>query len=277
MATYEARKAEIEVLMEPLRERIKKIEEPYRKTALEEKLARFPEEIRVAIGTPEAKRTPGQQLLAAQVLSINVEDVSEQLRPEDQTEIERLKEQLKEIQKELSELPLAMGIRDGDYRFAPDGPGDEVKPGKGNREVYDFEGNFLPQPGKAYVPPPTYFLPNADYRNKGPEVEPGFLQVVTKGNPPTGAGGVDHLGGAPTDGKGHGQPPLAASFRPWPCDYTQQLRSYGPATLSSEIVGLVGDGICPPGLEHQVHAPADDDLAGLPDVVRLPSGGQCRY
>ena len=185
VTTYEARKAEIEALMEPLRERIKKIEEPYRKTAFEEQLAGFPEEIRVAIETPEAKRTPGQQLLAAQVLSINVEDVSEQLRPEDQTEIEKLKEQLEEIQKGLPELPLAMGIRDGDYRFAPDGKGDEVKPGKGNREVYDFEGSFLPQPGKAYLPPPTYFLPNADYRNKGPEVQPGFLQVVTKGNPPT--------------------------------------------------------------------------------------------
>ena len=35
-----------------------------------------------------------------------------------------------------------MGVTDGDYRFAPDGPGDEPAPGKGiKREA--IEGSFL--------------------------------------------------------------------------------------------------------------------------------------
>ncbi|MDA2937440.1 DUF1553 domain-containing protein [Acidobacteria bacterium AH-259-A15] len=185
VTVYETRKAEIEAQIQPLKERIKKIEKPYRKIAFEKKLAKFPEEIQIVVRTPEAERTPGQKLLADQVLSIRVGAVSELLSPEDKAEIERIKEQIKEIEKELPEpLPVAMGIRDGDYRFAPDGLGDEVQPGKGDREFYDFEGTFLPQSGKPYIPPPAHFLPTADYRNKGPEVQPGFLQVLTQANPP---------------------------------------------------------------------------------------------
>ena len=186
VAAYETRKAEVDARLKPFQELIKKIEKPYRKIALEKKLATFPEDIQKVVATPEGERTAGQQLLAAQVLSLGGRgDISELLSSEDQTEIEKLKENIKTIEKDFPEpLPVAMGIRDGDYRFAPNGPGDEVQPGKGNREVYDFEGTYLPQPGKPFVPPPAYMLPSGDYLNKGAEVQPGFLKVATQGNPP---------------------------------------------------------------------------------------------
>ena len=186
VAAYEARKDEVETRIEPLKERIGKIQEPYKALAFEKKLSTFPEEIQLAVGTPEEERTEGQKLLAAQILSTRGGGkIDELLSPEDKAEIEKIKEKIKEIEKELPDpLPVAMGIRDGDYRFAPDGQGDQVQPGKGNREFYDFEGTFLPQAGKRYVPPTAHMLPTGDYLNKGPEVEPGFLGVLTKGNPP---------------------------------------------------------------------------------------------
>ena len=185
MAAYEARKAEIDGRVKPLEESIREIQKPYRKLAFEKKLATFPEEIQIAVHTPETESTPGQKLLAAQVLTIGGRGtVKKLLSAEHQAEIEKLEDRIEEIKKEMPEpLPVAMGIRDGDYRFSPNGPGDEVQPGKGDRELYDFEGSFLPDPGRPYLPPPTYFLPTADYRNKGPEVQPGFLEVITLENP----------------------------------------------------------------------------------------------
>ena len=52
------------------------------------------------------------------------------------------------------------GIRDGDYRLTPDGPGDEPLPGKGDRFNYGVECCFLPQPGQVYKAPPVYFGAN---------------------------------------------------------------------------------------------------------------------
>ena len=182
VAAYGAQVVEIQKRTAPLRQRIAEITEPYKKIAWEQELVQYPEEIQVAVHTPEAKRTPGQKLLADQVLAIAGVGYEELISPEDNALIKSNKRQIRHIAQELKPLPVAMGIRDGDYRFGPDGPGDEVQPGKGDREFYNFEGAFLPQPDKPYVPPPAHFLPTADYRNKGAEVEPGFLQVI---------GGVD--------------------------------------------------------------------------------------
>ena len=50
---------------------------------------------------------------------------------------QKLVDQIEEIQKRLpAPLPVAEGIRDGDYRLTPDGPGDEPLPGKGDRFDY---------------------------------------------------------------------------------------------------------------------------------------------
>ena len=54
----------------PLKSEIRKIEAPYRKAIFEKKLSTFPEDIQIAVHTPEEQRTPGQKLLATQVLTI---------------------------------------------------------------------------------------------------------------------------------------------------------------------------------------------------------------
>ncbi len=185
VAANEAQKTEIQERTAPLKQLITEITAPYTKAAWEKELAEYPEEIQLAVRTAEKERTPGQRLLADQVLAIaGVRGYSELIGSEDKALIARITQRIQEIEKELEPLPVAMGIRDGDYRFEPDGAGDELQPGKGDREFYNFEGTFLPQPDKQYVPPPAYFLPTGDYRNKGPAVEPGFLQVIGGGDFP---------------------------------------------------------------------------------------------
>ena len=182
VAAHQVSEAGIRERTASLKQRISEITEPYKKIAWEKELAEYPEEIQIAVRTPESQRAPGQQLLADQVLAAaGVRGYDELISPGDQALIEKLTREIRNIQKELEPLPVAMGVRDGDYRFAPDGAGDEVQPGKGDREFYNFEGTFLPQPDRPYVPPQAHFLPTANYHNKGPAVEPGFLQVIGGG------------------------------------------------------------------------------------------------
>jgi hypothetical protein len=186
VAAYEAKKAAVQSRIKPLKERIAEIQEPYREIAFEEKLKKLPEDIQIAVHTPEDQRTEGQKLLAAQVLTMREGGVDKLLSEEHRSEIKKLEAEIAQIEKELpEELPFAMGIRDGDYRFAPDGRGDEPLPGKGERIHYDFEGTFLPVAGKPYEPPQARILPSADYHDLGDPVEPGFLSALTRGNPPT--------------------------------------------------------------------------------------------
>ncbi len=77
-----------------------------------------------------------------------------------------------------------MGITDGDYRLAPDGPGDEPEPGKGVKQEA-IAGTFLHQGPGRYQPPPAYFLFHGDFQSRGPVAQPGFVRVITDGNPPT--------------------------------------------------------------------------------------------
>ncbi len=172
-----------ETSIDPLKKQISKIQAPYRKEALAKKIAEFPQEIQDAVRVPPEERLPGQKLLAAQVESMSASVSKEMLSKPDLAQVEQLNEQIDALEAQLPEaLPTAMGIRDGDYRFAPDGLGDAVQPGKGNREDFsNIEGTWLPT--KHYKPPPAHFLPNADYRNKGPEVEPGVLEILSRGNP----------------------------------------------------------------------------------------------
>ena len=185
VAAYEARKAAVEARIQPLKDRIAGIQAPYQEIAFEQKLKEFPEEIQIAVRTPEEQRTEGQKLLAAQIVSIRG-GVDKVVTEEDRAEVKKLQAEIDEIEKELpEELPLAMGIRDGDFRFTPDGRGDEPLPGKGDRIHYDFEGSFVPVAGKPYLPPQARILPTADYNDQGAVVEPGFLSVLSRGTTPT--------------------------------------------------------------------------------------------
>ena len=65
------------------------------------------------------------------------------MKPEDLAEKRRLNAEIAQVEKEMPKpIPVAAGITDGDYRFTPDGPGDEPAPGKGvKREA--IEGSYL--------------------------------------------------------------------------------------------------------------------------------------
>ena len=187
-AAYEKKTAEIEARIQPLRAEIRLLEQPYRDLLLPEKYRQFPENVLIAIRTPEGQRTPGQALLAAQVIrttDVSGKEVDRIMKPEDLARKRALIERIRRAEREKPPaIPVAMGITDGDYRFAPDGPGDEPEPGKGvKREV--TEGSFLHRGSGRYQPPPAYFLYHGDYQSRGPAMQPGFVRVITYGNPPT--------------------------------------------------------------------------------------------
>ncbi len=92
------------------------------------------------------------------------------------------------LEKQMPPTPLAVeGIRDGDYRLAPDGPGDEPSPGKTYRPDYpDLGKSFLPDPGTKYEVPWVRFGANGlvvEDDNKAPVAPPGYLTVLTSGTP----------------------------------------------------------------------------------------------
>jgi hypothetical protein len=186
-AAFEARKEEIDSQTRVLRDQIRDIEEPYRMAAFQERLKTFPEDVQTAVNTPEEQRTPGQNLLAQQVLSVR--DAGGRGRRLEMSEadskvVEQLNQQLRELRKQMPEpLPVAAGIRDGDYRFTPDGPGDTPVPGTTAKRIrVDFEGSFVPQAGKPYNPPPLRYPPMSS-PEEGQVIEPGFLSIVSGGGP----------------------------------------------------------------------------------------------
>ncbi|MDX1981525.1 MAG: PSD1 and planctomycete cytochrome C domain-containing protein [Bryobacteraceae bacterium] len=181
VAEYESKKSGLEARIAPLQVKVRELEAPYRKLAFEQKLATFPADIQAAVRTPEEKRTEGQKLLATQVLSIRPNNHRSLMKPEDRAALDALNSQIRELQKQMPKpLPVAMGVRDGDYRLAPLGPGDDEAPGKGNKEDSDEEINdtYVPVTGKPYKPPKAYFLERGDYLSRGPEMQPGFLEIV---------------------------------------------------------------------------------------------------
>jgi hypothetical protein len=107
---------------------VKRIEEPYSLAAFEKKLKTLPEDVRTAIiQTQPERRTPGRKLLAAQVLSIATAGRRKMaLSAADRERAANLKNRLNRLERKLpSAPPMAAGVRDGDCRFVPGGPGDE--------------------------------------------------------------------------------------------------------------------------------------------------------
>jgi hypothetical protein len=210
--------------MTPLRQEIARIEKPYREKQREQQvqdaLKKFPADIQLAIRTPEAQRTPGQKLLVAQVI-IGGDDVDPdnlvvdanasakaraaakanqvfgagteygrkvlKLNEADEKKRAALLAKIKEIEDRLPEpLPVADGVRDGDYRLSPDGLGDSHIPGTG-RPDYGLTCCFIPAPGQKFEVPPLYFAAKGeDLKSDAStfEVQPGFLTVLSNGTPP---------------------------------------------------------------------------------------------
>jgi hypothetical protein len=184
-AAYAAKKSELDAKVQALTREVRRIEDPYIEETFQKRLETFPEDVRLAVRTPEEKRTQGQKLLAAQMLSIrNTSARQITLSAADRDARSKLQSEIAALRAQMPKpLPVAAGIRDGDYRFTPDGPGDEPVAGTtANRIKVDFEGSFVPVAGKSYNPPPTFFPAMAE-PGKGKLVEPGFLSVLTGGTP----------------------------------------------------------------------------------------------
>jgi len=186
-AAYEKKVAEIEQRIKPLRQEMRRIEQPYRDLLLPEKYKEFPENVQIAVRTPASQRTPGQTLLADQIIrttDVSSREIERIMKPEDLSRKRVLSETIKRIEHEQPPpIPVAMGITDGDYRFTPDGPGDEPEPGKGVKQEVT-EGSFLHSGPGRYQAPPSYFLYHGDYQSRGPVMQPGFVSVITYGKPP---------------------------------------------------------------------------------------------
>ncbi len=187
---YREKNAAIDAAQQPLRDEIAEIEAPHRERLRIELIEeRFPENVQQAAFKPEAERTAGEQLLAAQVLSINpprrqvVEALSE-------AEGDRWRELTAAVEtleaQRPAEPPMAEIVTDGDYRYAPDGPGDNVIGCPECRILPAEPGSFLHEEGgPPYEAPPNYFLIRGDPFSPGSPMSPGFLTVATYGDPPT--------------------------------------------------------------------------------------------
>ncbi|MBK9170238.1 MAG: PSD1 domain-containing protein [Bryobacterales bacterium] len=184
---YRAGVEAVEAKTAPLKAEVARIEQPYRNAVKAEKYKGYPGHVQRAIAKPEAERTEGEQLLAGQVIRTTGASRSEILKiasDGDRDRLAALDQEIARIERERpAPIPVAMGITDGDYRFAPLGPGDEPAPGKGvQQEATD--GSFLHQGPGRYVPPPSYFLIRGDLHSRGSRMSPGFPQVLVRGEPP---------------------------------------------------------------------------------------------
>jgi Protein of unknown function (DUF1553) len=116
--------------------------------------------------------------------SVSSDEIDRVMAPADLAQKKALAQQIRALQDERPKpLPVAAIVTDGDYRFAPDGPGDEPAPGKGVQHETG-PGSFLFHGPGRYQPPPSYFLIRGDTQSRGPQMQPGFINVITYGNPP---------------------------------------------------------------------------------------------
>ena len=185
---YEQKLKDVESRIAALRAEIKKIDAPYEQKLRQEAYKKFPENVQRAIAKPEAERTPGEQLLALQVVEqqgVNQRDLEKLLTADEAKRKSALMAQVVELGKQKpTPLPEAEIATDGDYRFTPDGDGDNVI-GCPKCRIFDVtEGSFLHTGPGRYQTPPSYFLIRGDPNSKGSLMKPGFVTVATNGTPP---------------------------------------------------------------------------------------------
>jgi hypothetical protein len=186
---YYRKVAEIDAQIKLLRAEIAKIEEPYREKLKLEAVKKFPENIQRAVNKPANERTPGEALLATQMLegtlNVNARELERTLAPADVTQRKALSDRVAALQREKPRpIPVVDIATDGDYRFAPLGDGDDVI-GCAKCRIQEGEGSFLHTGPGRYEVPPSYFLVRGDPNSKGSLMKPGFITVATYGNPPT--------------------------------------------------------------------------------------------
>jgi hypothetical protein len=177
-----------------LRDEIEKIDAPYQyQLALVQVRQKYPANVIKAVETPETERTPGEKLLATQVLesaiTISSTQIDRIMTPADAAKKKALSDQISALNKEKPKtVPMAHITTDGDWRATGAGTGDGTK---GACPVCELEyrgaKRFLELgPGKGeYEMPPSYFLVRGDPTSKAYATKPGFLSVITNGNQPT--------------------------------------------------------------------------------------------
>jgi hypothetical protein len=189
--TWLAKNEDINNKMEAIRQEIDKLEKPYRdKLNLEQVKQKYPDSIYQAAAKPESARTPGEQLLAIQVLTsvrANVVEVENLMKPEELARKKQLMTERSALFKQKPKpVPMAEIVTDGDHRFTPLGLGDNVVSCPKCRIPPAEGGSYLRKPDASpYKVPQSYFLIRGDVESKGPPMKPGFIGVITYGNPPT--------------------------------------------------------------------------------------------
>src|SRR5260370_36126446 len=157
---YEKKLADMEARIEPLKREIRALEEPYRLKLAQEKYKKFPANVQRAIAIPEDKRTPGGTLLANQIIrttSVGSDEIDRILPPEELARKKSLNDEIRQLDKERPKpIPMAAGVTEGGYRFAPDGAGDEATPDKCVKRQA-IEGSHLHR-GPGRTPPPPAYL-----------------------------------------------------------------------------------------------------------------------
>ncbi len=185
---YDRKVRDVEARQAELKAEIKKIEAPYEEQLRREAYKRFPEPVQLAIVKPEHERSAGERLLAQQVIeSVNIpgQAIERVLTPEDAAKRKAIADRIAALDKERPKpIPVAEIVTDGDYRFAPDGPGDEVI-GCPKCRITDATGSFLHAGPGRYQVPPSYFLIRGDPGARGSLMKPGFVTVATYGTPAT--------------------------------------------------------------------------------------------
>ena len=189
-AEYIARTNAINAKRDELRKLLDAVEKPYRdRLELEQIRSNFSETIYQAVTKPEAARTPGEKLLAIQVFeAVNVPgaQIDKAMTPEELVRKRALLAQIAALELERpAPLPMAEIATDGDYRFSPLGEGDNVVSCPKCRIPPPFPGSYVHTGPGRYEVPPSYFLIRGDVESRGPQMKPGFIDVVTFGNPPT--------------------------------------------------------------------------------------------
>jgi hypothetical protein len=187
-AAYLATIADIDARVRALRDEVAEIEEPYRERLKLERIERdFPAEVLLAVRKSEGDRTDGEKLLADQVFSLGVSTaaVARALTPEDASRRQEFLDRITFVDDERPERPpMADIVTDGDYRFTPNGPGDEIIGCPECRTPPDEPGSYLHEGPGRYEVPASHLLKGGDPLNLGPEMSPGFVKVATYGNPP---------------------------------------------------------------------------------------------
>jgi hypothetical protein len=192
---YMRKVREINGKVAALKDQIDTIDKPWHdKLALEQIRKKYPAEVVRAVEKPESERTPGEKLIAIQVLESggggrSAAAVDKIMSPEDAAKKKALNAQIAALNAEKpAPLPMASIVTDGDWRSAELGYGDRNEGACPKCELeYVGAGQFLDLgPGKGnYKVPPSYLLMRGDPDSKAYPTKPGFLSVLTNGNPPT--------------------------------------------------------------------------------------------